>query len=91
LSWLFALDELRAKLELPGDIALRVSYAGGILAVSGALFGSQPVELPIELPRAALAGDAKAEVALLATVGKQIAERVVAKRASDWLRATFKL
>ena len=89
LSWLFALEQLRARLELPAGIALRVSYMHGVLAVAGALFGSEPVELAIDLPSAAAARDGKAELALLVEVGKQIAERVVARRAADWLRSAL--
>jgi hypothetical protein len=86
LSWLFSLEELRAHLELPAGISLQVTYGRGTLAVAGTLFGSEPVELPIELPHAGVASDGKAELALLVATGKQIAERLVEKRADDWLR-----
>jgi hypothetical protein len=90
LSWVFALERLTARIELPADISLRVSYADGVLAVAGALLGSDPVELAVHLPSAAEAGDAKAELALLVEIGEQIAARVVARRASDWLRAALR-
>jgi hypothetical protein len=89
LSWLFAVDQLDARLELPAGITLGVSYARGVLAVAGALFGSDPVELAVDLPSASGARDGKAELALLVEVGTQIAERVVAKRAADWLRSAL--
>jgi hypothetical protein len=89
LSWVFALESLNARVELPAGIALRVRYADGVIAVAGGLLGSDPVELSVHLPSAAEAGDAKAELAMLVELGEQIAARVVEKRASDWLRSTL--
>jgi hypothetical protein len=87
LSFLFALDELRARIELPGDASLRVGYRDGVLEVAGALFGATPVRVPLELPRAAAASDGATEIDLLVALGKDVAERLVAKRAADWLRS----
>lgn len=85
LSWIFTLDELRARIDLPAGIAVHVAYAGGVLSASGALFGKTPVELPVALPSSD--GDAHAELELLAKLGKDLAERLVAKRAEDWLKS----
>ncbi len=86
LSWIFALEQLRARLELPGDVTLRVTYDAGVLSVAGALFGAAPVEVPLQLPSADGAHDAHEEVELLVATGKDIAARLVAHRAEDWLR-----
>jgi hypothetical protein len=87
LSWLFALRELRARFELPAGISVHVAYANGILTASGSLFGSTPVELPLAIPAGDAANDAHDEMQLLLRMGRQTAERLVAKRAEDWLRS----
>lgn len=50
LSWLFALRELRAYVDVPLGGKVHVHYAGGVVRLSGSMFGSTPVELPFELP-----------------------------------------
>jgi hypothetical protein len=87
LSWIFSLRELRATLELPGSVTLRLEYAGGQLRVSGGLFGATPIELPLALPIADAADDAGAEIAKLIALGKDLAERLVVVKAEDWLRS----
>lgn len=87
LSWLFGLQELRAKFELPAGITVLVGYKNGILTASGSLFGSTPVALPIEIPAAGIASDAHEEMQELRKLAVDIAERLVAKRAEDWLRS----
>ncbi len=87
VSWLFALEELRARFALPAGITVHVGYQNGVLTAAGSLFGSAPVSLPIELPVASTAKDAHEEFQLLVQLGRQIAERLVAKRAEDWLRS----
>lgn len=90
LSWLFALQTLRARIDLPANITLRLGYAKGTLSAAGTLFGSAPVEVPFELPVAALAHDAHEEVQLLVKAGEDVAERLVAKRAEDWLKTKLR-
>jgi hypothetical protein len=87
ISWLFALQELRAHVALPAGITVHIGYKGGMLTAAGSLFGSSPVELPIQLPVANTAKDAHDEMKLLVQLGRQVAERLVAKRAEDWLKA----
>jgi hypothetical protein len=87
LSWLFSLDELRARLALPAGITLTLGYRGGVLTAAGSIFGSTPVALPIQIPLAEMARDAHDEIRLLVELGTDIAERLVAKRAEDWLRS----
>ncbi|HEU4733178.1 MAG TPA: hypothetical protein VFT22_35040 [Kofleriaceae bacterium] len=87
LSWLFALRTLRATLELPAGIAVQLTYEAGQLRVAGSMFGATPVALPIALPVAELADDPAAELATLVAFGKDLAERLVARRAEDWLKS----
>ncbi|MDX2087225.1 MAG: hypothetical protein SFX73_05220 [Kofleriaceae bacterium] len=87
LSWMFSMQELRATLDLPAGIVVQLEYAQGVLTASGGIFGSRPVHLPISIPVADPADDAKAEIAKLVQLGRQIAERLVEKRAKDWLKS----
>jgi len=90
LSWLFALEELSARFSLPAGITLHVTYRDGMLTAAGSLFGSRPVQIPVQLPVADAARDAHDEMQLLLATGKDIAERLVAKRASDWLNSKLR-
>ena len=87
LSWLFALRELRATIELPAGIILQLAYDRGELRAAGSLLGATPVVVPIALPVADPAADAHAEIARLVAFGKDVAERVVERRAVDWLES----
>lgn len=87
LSWLFALRELDATIELPVGFTLALGYDHGLLRVSGALFGATPVTVPVALPAAAPGDDARAEIARLAAFGKQVAQRLVVQRAASWLES----
>jgi hypothetical protein len=87
LSWLFALRELKARFELPAGVSVHVAYANGVLTASGSLFGSAPVQVPLAIPVADAVTDAHDEMALLLQLGRQTAERLVARRAEDWLRS----
>ena len=87
LSWIFSLRELRATLDLPGSVTLRLAYEGGELRISGGLFGATPIALPLALPVADAADDASAEIAKLLAFGKDLAERLVVVKAEDWLRS----
>lgn len=87
LSFVFALRSLRATVELPGDITLRLSYDAGQLQLAGGLLGATLIALPVSLPIAELADDPAAELAKLIAFGKDLAERVVTQRAADWLKS----
>jgi hypothetical protein len=87
LSWLFSLKELRARFDLPAGITVRIGYKNGMVTASGSVFGSEPIELPLQIPAADTMKDAHEEVQQLVKLGKQIAEQLVAKRAEDWLRS----
>jgi len=86
LSFLFTLEELRAVIELPAGITLRLAYANGTLSAAGGLFGSRPVSLPLVLPAVNSTDDAQAELKKLVAFGKHLAEQLVAQKAHDWLR-----
>jgi hypothetical protein len=87
LSWIFSMRELRATLDLPADIVLTLQYANGALTVQGSVFGSAPVTLPVSLPTANSADDAKAEMAKLVTFAKDLAEDLLETRAKNWLKS----
>jgi hypothetical protein len=87
VSWLFSLRELRATIALPGNISMTLAYAGGTLTVAGGIFGSTPVELPFALPVADASDDAQAEIAKVIALGRDLAERLVARRAEDWIKS----
>lgn len=86
VSWLFSLEVLEAHFALPAGITLQLSYRLGLLTVSGSVFGSTPVTLPVTIPAADTAKDAHEEMQLLLGIGKDVAQRLVAQRATDWLR-----
>lgn len=86
LSWLFTLRELRASVDVAGA-AIEVRYANGVVGASGSVFGSAPIELPFVIPLADPPADAKAEIARLIALGKQLAQDLLARRASDWLKS----
>jgi hypothetical protein len=87
LSWLFSLRELRATLDLPAGIRLQLGYQHGKLTAVGGLFGSTPVELPVTFPTADSGDDAHGEIKKLAEMGSDLAERLVARRAQDWIKS----
>ncbi|HEU0031347.1 MAG TPA: hypothetical protein VFQ53_11990 [Kofleriaceae bacterium] len=86
LSWLLSLQALRAAIDLPGGLKIQLEYRNGILTAAGSLFGSDPVALPIALPIADAADDGQAEMKKITKLGKDLAERVLAQRAQDWLK-----
>jgi hypothetical protein len=90
LSWLLTLRVLRAKLALPAGITLHLAFERGVLTASGSMFGSAPVELPVLLPIESTAKDAHEEAQQLITLGKDIAQRLVTRRATDWLQQKLK-
>lgn len=90
LSWLLTLEQLRAKLALPAGITLHLTYERGMLTAAGSLFGSSPVALPLALPVKQTAQDAAEETKQLVELGRDIAQRLVAKRAQDWIESKLK-
>jgi hypothetical protein len=90
LSFLFALAELHARVDLPAGISVKLAYHDGMMAASGTLFGASPVEVPLEMPSPDTAHDPHEEMALLFAAGKQLATRLVEKRAEDWLNSKLR-
>lgn len=90
LSWLFAVEQLTARFDLPAGIAVRLEVHGHKLSVATPLLGAAPVELALDLPAASSAHDAREEIELLVKTGEDIAGRLVAKRAQDWLESTLR-
>lgn len=87
LSWIFALEELRASLDLPAGLSVHLAYRGGVMSASGSVFGSAPVEIPVTLPVREATDDARAELDRLVRFGKDLTERLVARRAKEWIRS----
>lgn len=87
LSWMFAMRELRATLDLPADIVVKLAYKDGAFTVQGSIFGSAPVTLPVSLPTLDSADDAKGEIAKLITFAKDLAEDLLETRAKNWLKS----
>jgi hypothetical protein len=86
LSWIFSLTALEATIELPAGITVKLGYKDGMLTAAGGIFGATPVKLPISIPIPDSAEDAKAEIAKLVSLGKELAEQLVTRRAEDWLK-----
>jgi len=91
LSWIFALRTLRATIELPADLTLRLAYENGELRIAGGMFGATPIELAVALPVADPADDPRAEIARLVAFGKDVAEQLIARKASAWLKSKLAL
>jgi hypothetical protein len=87
LSWIFALGELRATIELPAGTTIQLTYAQGELRVQGGMFGATPVALPVTLPVRDVADDPATELAKLVDFAKQVAKQVFVHRAGDWLKS----
>jgi hypothetical protein len=87
LSWLFALRELRATVELPAGITLSLTYDRGELRVAGGMFGATPIALPVALPVVDISDDPRAELAKLVDFAKDVAARLVTRKAESWLRS----
>ena len=78
LSWVFALDRLDARLEVPGVEPVALHYAHGRLAASGGPFGADPISIPVTLP----VPEPGHEGQQLERLGKDVAERLALARAS---------
>jgi hypothetical protein len=81
LSWLFTLKDLVARVDLPANITVRISFADGKLSASGGFFGQTPVTIPFQLPPL----DDRDEVAQLVAMGKELGKQLAIERAKRWL------
>lgn len=82
LSWIFTLEELVARLELPAGVSLRLAYRDQVMSVTGGPFGATPLELPLVMP----AVDAQDEVGQLAALGKELAKQLALAEARRLLQ-----
>jgi hypothetical protein len=85
LSWIFNLRVLTATLELPIG-TIRLTFANGTLAAAGSIFGTTPVRVPLVLPVTDPAEEPRQEIERLVKLGRDVAERLLAQKARDWLR-----
>ena len=83
LSWLFTLEDLVARVELPAGVTVRLTYRAGVLSAVGGPFGDTPVVVPFALP----AIDDADEVEQLAALGKELAKQLALAQARRWLGA----
>ncbi|HTJ41914.1 MAG TPA: hypothetical protein VL463_07440 [Kofleriaceae bacterium] len=81
LSWVFALERLDARLEVPGTAPVALHYERGRLDASGSIFGPDPISIPVLLP----APEPGHEGQQLVALGKDVAERLALARASGWI------
>ena len=81
LSWVFALEELDARVELPGAAGFAIRYRDGRLSAVGGVFGDAPVEIAIELPR----DPGPDEPARLRALAFELGKRLVIERGKRWL------
>ncbi len=81
LSWVFALEALDARVELPGDADFALRYADGRLSAVGGVFGDAPVEIAIQLPRT----PGPDEPAQLRALAFELGKRLVIERGKRWL------
>ena len=82
LSWLFTLEELVARVELPAGVVVRLEYRAGVLSAAGGPFGSAPVVVPFVIP----AVDDADEVEQLAALGKELGKQLAIAQARRWWR-----
>lgn len=84
LSWVLALDALRATLVLPQG-TIEVAYRGGVLVVSGGLF-TEPIALAVVPPRAAPDDDATAELRRIVGWGRGVVAELMKRQLDHVLR-----
>lgn len=72
LSWVLTLEELVARVELPGGIRLRLEYQDGRFLLSGSALGPEPITIRLALPKVE-DGD---EVAALASLGTDLVKQI---------------
>lgn len=81
LSWVFSLETLVARIDLPGGVTIRVSYEGGKLRAQGGMFGSTPVEVPFAIPVL----DPAREMEQLQALGIELVQKMTVRQAEEWL------
>jgi hypothetical protein len=82
LSWIFALRELRATVDLPAGATATLHYKDGVLEIAGSLFGSEPIELPFTIPVL----EPARELEQLAAMGRALAAELAAELGARFLQ-----
>lgn len=80
LSWVFTLDELDARVELPGGSAFTLAYRDGALTARGGLFGAAPITVPVDLRYRAGVD----ETVQLRALAFELGKRLAVERARRW-------
>jgi hypothetical protein len=80
LSWLFALRDFTAHVELPIAGSIAVRYERGMLHLSGAVFGAAPLDLPFDLPVL----DPARELEQLGELGRRLIGELMAQGLKRW-------
>lgn len=81
LSWVFALEELDARVELTGTTGFALRYRDGRLSAQGGVFGDTPVDIEVTLPR----DPGPDEPARLRALAFELAKRLAIERGKRWL------
>jgi hypothetical protein len=82
LSWIFTLEELVARVDLPAGMTVRLGFKDGKLSASGGFFGATPVTIDFVLPPL----DGSDEVAQLIAIGKELGKQLAIERARRWIQ-----
>lgn len=82
MSWVFALEDLKARLELPGGLTASLTYERGLVRVAGGLFGDDTIEIPLEIPVL----EPARELEQLAEMGRQLASELAKRVSSDQIQ-----
>ena len=82
LSWVFSLEELVARVDLPGSVTVRLDYRGGQLRVAGGMFGATPVEVPFTIPEL----DPARETEQLKEMAMELARKLAVEQAESWAK-----
>lgn len=82
MSWVFSLESLVARLDLPAGLTVRLRYRDGAIELSGGLFGATPVRFPVVIPVL----EPARELEQLGALAGQIAGELSAQLLERWLR-----
>lgn len=80
VSWLFALRDFDAHVELPIGGKVLLHYAAGKLTLSGSLLGSAPLVLPFDIPVL----EPARELEQLAELGQRLIGELAAQVGARW-------
>ncbi|HTR52235.1 MAG TPA: hypothetical protein VMJ10_16085 [Kofleriaceae bacterium] len=90
LSWVFAMDELSASVEIPQVGEVWFHYRDGKLVATGGPLGTTTIEVPVQLPSPIAARDGREEIQFLVAAGRDIAVKLAEQRAIDWVQSKLR-